>query len=289
MPEIAQQCNRKSNIFNDMRAIVGMDLTRNEMKVLTVYRIEMDEATRQVRGKSQEQLREMTGLCRSQFSEASGCLQRRGLITVKRARNAPQLITVSDIVSEHQEVRETRMSGNPVIPDSGSLEIPDSGSPGFPGDDILAAPVSTPVSSPGRPSANDELHRLAYEAGLALKGGKVAKSARAERRTKGELDGSRGITFADGELTVDELTAARIRQRFPGVDVSAACAKAAAEIARMSYPTRDDAAAVIGKWAQITIENRKTAAPAGALMIDGKPFKVTGPRYAKPAPEVANA
>lgn len=101
----------------------------------------------------------------------------------------------------------------------------------------------------------DELARQAYQLGLEIKAGKVAKSARSERRTKGELDGSKGITFENGELTVDADTERKILRKFPGVDVQAVCDKAAPEVAKMNHPSRDDAAAVIGKWARIQVEN----------------------------------
>ena len=132
----------------------------------------------------------------------------------------------------------------------------------------------------------DDLHRKAYLAGIELKGGKVAKSARSTQRTVGELDGSNGITFADGEMTVDAATAAKIRAKFPGVDVVAVCNKAAPEVGRTGYPTRDFAAAVIGKWAQIQIENKRSAPASKGEIV---PFKVTGVRHARPRDEVANA
>jgi hypothetical protein len=144
---------------------------------------------------------------------------------------------------------------------------------------------TTPGESRERENA-DELNRQAYLAGLELKQGKVAKSARAIQRTKGELDGGKGITFADGELTVDDVTAARIRARFPGVDVTGVCAKAAAEIARMNHPSRDDAMAVLGKWAQIAIENKSRAQTAPGEIVN---FRPTGVRNAKPREEAAHA
>lgn len=160
-------------IYDDMRAIAGMDLTRNEAKVLTIYRLEMDEATGQVRGKTQDQLRAMTGLGRSQFSEASGSLQRRGIVTATRCRNAAQIVVINTD-QLHQEVRETRTTGNPVIRDSGSPEIPDSGQPEIPDSgrpenpvhDYLSAPVSAPVSAPkgadasARPKSFDGYERV---------------------------------------------------------------------------------------------------------------------------------
>jgi hypothetical protein len=132
-----------------------------------------------------------------------------------------------------------------------------------------------------RESEADRLARQAYLNGQALKGGLVAKSARAGGRTKGELDGSKGIRFADGELTVDDETAARLRDAFPGVDVAAVCDKAGPEVARMSYPTRDCAFTVLRKWARCEAQNAARGKPARGEVI---PFAVSPDtvRYAKP-------
>lgn len=134
-----------------MREICGLDLTQNELKVWLAYRAEMDEATRQVRGKGQDRLRELTGLGRTQFSVASGNLQRRGLISAFRQRNAPQIVTVADpktVNVESQAVRETRTFGSSEVPNSGRSEVPNSGRSGNPNDDsYYTAPVSTPESS----------------------------------------------------------------------------------------------------------------------------------------------
>jgi len=145
---------------------------------------------------------------------------------------------------------------------------------------------TTPGESHASANSANELARQAYLDGLTIKAGKVAKSARAETRTKGELDGSKGISFANGELTVDAETAAKILAKFPGIDVQAACDKAAPEVARMNYPTRDDAAAVIGKWARIELQNAsKSQAKTGEVV----PFKVTTAMWVKPREETAYA
>lgn len=105
-----------------------------------------------------------------------------------------------------------------------------------------------PLGSP------DVLHRQAYVRGIELKGGKVAKGIRSVQRTKGELDGSSGITFADGKLTVVNGSAAALLADFPGLDLRAVCNRAAPDVARMSYPSHDDAMTCLRKWAQIQSE-----------------------------------
>ena len=119
----------------------------------------------------------------------------------------------------------------------------------------------TPLSG-GSPQNADELARKAYEAGLRTKGGATAKSGRAVQRTKGELDGSQGVLFDDGKLTLLNGTAAAMAAEFPGVNLEAVANKAAPDIAKLGYPSRADALAVFRKHAQWARE-RQAAAPAG--------------------------
>jgi hypothetical protein len=141
----------------------------------------------------------------------------------------------------------------------------------------------TPLSggSP-QPDAN-ELARKAYEAGIKTKGGATAKSGRAVQRTKGELDGSQGVLFDDGKLTLLNGTAAMIAEEFPGIDLVAVANKAAPDIAKMSYPSRSDALAQIRKHAQWAIERKapagKHVSPAESRLERNKSF------YAKLAPK----
>lgn len=140
-------------IYDDLRAIMGLDLNRNEIKVLITYRIEMDEATRQVRGKSQDVLRAKCGLSEQQFSSASGSLQRRGLIQVQRHRNAPQTVIIGALPMHEQPLNpvapEIRSSVNQEHGNSGNRnpETPETGTPENPVDDIYTAPVSAQESS----------------------------------------------------------------------------------------------------------------------------------------------
>ena len=89
---------------------------------------------------------------------------------------------------------------------------------------------------------------------------------------KGELDGSQGIEFSDGKLTVMNGAAAKLADDFPGIDLAAVCDRAGPEITKMSYPTADDAMTVLRKWARIAFDQmRKQLSPA---------FKAKGKRDA---------
>lgn len=116
-------------------------------------------------------------------------------------------------------------------------------------------------NTPGERASADEIARQAYLDGERIKQGLVAKSARAIQRCKGELDGSRGVTFTDGKLEVSNGTRAALEKDFPGVDLSAVCDRAGPEVAKFSYPTVADAVSVIRKWARIAGEDRR---PVGA-------------------------
>jgi hypothetical protein len=115
--------------------------------------------------------------------------------------------------------------------------------------------VKNPLGSP-KPDA-DELARQAYELGQRIKQGVATKSARAAARVKGELDGSRGIEFSDGKLTVMNGAAAKLSADFPGIDLAAVCDRAGPEITKMSYPTTDDAMSVLRKWARIVMDEMR--------------------------------
>lgn len=115
----------------------------------------------------------------------------------------------------------------------------------------------------GSPKSSADLHRLAYERGLKTKQGTVAKSARSASRTKGELDGSQGIEFTNGKLTVMNGAAAMLASDYPGIDLEAVCDRAGPEITKMNYPTADDAMTVLRKWSRIFLdEMRKQLAPS---------------------------
>lgn len=150
------------SIYDEMRALAGLDVTRNEMKVWLVYRAEMDEDARQVRGKTAEVLRSKTNLGRAQFAAASAGLQAKGIIETRRQRNAAQVIFVPKLTPESLEnpdIRKAHNSGRPGCPENpvaGSPGIPVVGSPENPDHDIYTAPVSTPKSAPARECANDD-------------------------------------------------------------------------------------------------------------------------------------
>lgn len=136
----------------------------------------------------------------------------------------------------------------------------------------------TKVSTPGvgagaqenSESENDRLHREAFERGQALKGGTAAKSARSALRSKGELDGSQGVRLENGKLEVFNGSAYELSAEFPGVDIPAVCNRAAPEVSRMSYPSRDDAMAVLRKWAQIASDDATRKSAPRAAHVDFK-------------------
>lgn len=174
------------SIYDELRAFAAMDLTRNEMKVWLVYRAEMDEGCRQVRNKSGEQLRALTGLGQTQFRVASGSLQRRGLIDARRQRNAPQVITVPVPETTVEDVRKVRTSGNSEVPNSGHSGFPNSGHSGNPNRDIYTAPVTAPESAPSqramreddmpahiKPISNWNLAFAQPEPGIEIDGGRI--------------------------------------------------------------------------------------------------------------------
>lgn len=105
----------------------------------------------------------------------------------------------------------------------------------------------------------DVLHLQAYQRGLEIKGDTRAKSARAISRSRGELDGSRGIAFADGKLTVVNGTAAQLLEDFPGVNLEAVCDRAGPEIAKFGWPSYGDALSVLRKWARIALESKPSS------------------------------
>lgn len=115
-------------------------------------------------------------------------------------------------------------------------------------------------------SESDRLHRDAYQRGLATKCGTVAKSARAIARTTGALDGSSGIRFQGGKLEVFNGSAADLARDFPGVNLAEVCDRAGPEISRLSYPSSDDAMAVLRKWARIVMQDK---APRQFVAVDG--------------------
>lgn len=157
-------------------------------------------------------------------------------------------------------------------------QSPTSGQP-VPNQTLTRDTKDTKVSTPGvcasahenSESENDRLHREAMERGEALKRGTVAKSARAEHRTKGQLDGSHGVRLENGKLQVLNGSASELAQEFPGVDLSAVCNRAAPELSRMSWPTRDDAMAVIRKWAQIASDDAKRRPASSRPAASAKP------------------
>jgi hypothetical protein len=108
-----------------------------------------------------------------------------------------------------------------------------------------------------------EADRIAVEVlemGDAIKGGLVAKSARATVRGKGELDGSKGILIDHtGKLNFVNCVGSDLLSilmgEFPGVNIEAACNRAGGDLAKLSYPTVQDAMGVIRRHAQFIVDD----------------------------------
>lgn len=162
------------SVYDEMRAILALGLKPNELKVLMTYRLEMDETTRIVRGKTQEQLAAVAGLGRCQFSTGTSALEKLGLIKLEKLPNRPALIVVLDFVIERPDVgnsdvqvSECSKSEHPEIRTSG---VPKSEHP------LNTAPVSTaPIgvrrASSARFWANATGHGShAYDGGVKLDG-----------------------------------------------------------------------------------------------------------------------
>ena len=117
------------SVFEEMRSALVTDLKPNELKAWMAYRLEMDEATRQVRGKTQADLCAVAGISRSQFSAASASLEKRGFIVVQKTPNACNLVSVNRM--SEIPTSETRTSRNSDIghPETRTSACPESGQP----------------------------------------------------------------------------------------------------------------------------------------------------------------
>lgn len=155
----------------------------------------------------------------------------------------------------HQCDRKGHQGDRPILDNSGGIQ--EKG--------VRASATPAPTRN-----EIDELHRLAFEAGQRIKGGATAKSTRATRKTKGELDGSGGVLFENGKLTVFNGVRAALTLDYPGIDLQAVCDRAGPEITKLNYPTTSDAVACIRKWASYAAEHAsKLRTPAG--QTPGKP------------------
>lgn len=132
--------------------------------------------------------------------------------------------------------------------------------------------------SPLIESRADDLARQAYEDGLRIKQGVTTKSARAGQRSVGSLDGSQGIAFAKGKLTVFNGAAVALAKDFPGINIGEVCNRAGPDIAKLSYPSADDAMAVLRKWAQIVSTNKPQGGQAKSDPIKQMEILVGGKR-----------
>jgi hypothetical protein len=115
----------------------------------------------------------------------------------------------------------------------------------------------------------------------SVREGGIEKSSRAPSLNKrwqvpeDRLDGSQGILFEGGKLSVFNGTATGLAKDFPELDLQAVCNKAAAKIAQMKDPTHLQALTVIRQYCQYSREDtsrRSTpsrAAPSAAGMLAG--------------------
>jgi len=127
-----------------------------------------------------------------------------------------------------------------------------------------------------------EAHRRAYELGQSIKGGKVAKSNRASIATQGELDGTNGIKFERGKLSVMNGTLAELTADFPGVDLQAVFNKVAPEVAKNKYPTMELAMSLIRKWAQFAVDDAAKGGRGGKSFTGSDETKeFRGSRWAR--------
>jgi hypothetical protein len=199
---------------------------------------------------------------------ATRALAQKNLI---RKRSRPGQSGVYEIILTSGPIEADRLSSSePVgLQPTGRVDADRSNRTGRPDADRSRARIETPSGllspreniPPGVPPSADEIARRAYLNGELIKQGAVAKSARATRRAKGELDGSRGILFESGKLTVANGAAAELRQDFPGIDLAAVCDRAGPGITRMNHPSRDDAMAELRKWARIASESQQARKP----------------------------
>jgi hypothetical protein len=109
----------------------------------------------------------------------------------------------------------------------------------------------------------DAAWKIAGEISEKVKG--PTKNAGPRNRPKGELDGSHGITFAGGKLTVVNGTLASLQSEFPGIDFSSVCNKAAPALAKLSYPTFEHAMATLRQYAQYAADDAAKRTPRGKL------------------------
>lgn len=278
MADGSSEVKNNTSVYQEIRDLLALGLSGNELKAALAYLLEKDESTRQVRGKTQEELRAVAGMSRTRFMDATSKLKSRGLVAVQKHRNGPATISVGRPGNRDVPNAERPGFGTSRKCDLGRPAFRDLGRPGNRDNVIYTAPVVGSSTAPecARESSADELARQAYERGLEIKGGKVAKSARAVVAAQGELDGSKGITFADGKLTVDDSTAAEISRDFPGLDIAYVCTRAAPDLARVNWPTRSQAMAVLRKWAGILSQDAAK---------NGKRLKPAAPPVTEPTAE----
>jgi hypothetical protein len=192
---------------------------------------------------------------------------------VEAMRSVPQVNTTvnkTDTVPEKNATPNTTVNTKPSVPDvnptvnTSTRSVPQVNTKPEMGGTIGGETNNyrKPERSEEEKEAANAAHRAAFELSEKLKGGKVAKSARAVQSIQGELDGSKGITFEYGKLIVVNGALGSLEADFPGINLQAVFNKVGTEVAKIKYPTMEQAMALIRKWAQFAVEDAAKA-PTG--------------------------
>lgn len=91
--------------------------------------------------------------------------------------------------------------------------------------------------------------------------GKGKNRARADWLPDDAPDGSHGLLFESGKLTVVNGLAAALAREFEGIDLTAVCNKAAPDIAKIPNPTHLDCVTILRRHCQYDLDYRRRSAP----------------------------
>lgn len=120
------------------------------------------------------------------------------------------------------------------------------------------------------------------EAGIKASNSKHQRAPSRSKRwqlPEDKLDGSSGILFEDGKLSVFNGTAVALAKDFPGLDLQAVCNKAAAKISQMKDPTHLQAVAVIRQYCQYAKDDMDRKGSSGTATASGGLFAGLSPKY----------
>lgn len=227
---------------------------------------------------SNEQFEAICGITRPTATKGKKWLLEHGYVTIKagdgRGLKSSFKMTIPEAAKEEKSLPLPGCKGETSKPET-SLPLSDKGATSLPKGETsfrkgeAAFPLNQENSGgnpdkarasaqPRPPSEIDQIHRMAMEAGHMIKGGTSAKSHRATSRARGELDGSGGVLFVDGKLTVLNGVRAALSNDFPGIDLQAVCDRAGSELTKLNWPTTSDAISCIRKWASYAKEAAAT-------------------------------